>query len=533
MDMTRKQFLATGGRAALGAASALASVRLDAALGRASSFAFLSARDDPTADVLESDAVRRIHRYLEEHQEEHLAKVQAFLRQPSVSSWNMGITECAEMLRGYFKEIGCRRAELVPTAGHPGVFAHYDGAGAAAKTISTYMMYDTQPYEEKAWSSPPLAANRVKMDPFREVIIARGAINSKGPIRAFLNACEAILAVEGKLPLNIVFTCDGEEEQGSPHFHEVLAPYHGLLKGCSAHLVPGPSQDRDGNVQMALGNKGIAYVELECSGRSWGRGPQKMPIHSSRKAVLDSPVWRLVNALSSMVSEDGNTIRIEGYTDAIRPPTEEDLDLINTLLRKFPGRLLASERENVKSWMNGWSVDEAVKHLTFDTSLNIDGIWGGYTGPGVATILPEVARAKIDSRLVPDQTIASAVGMVRSHLDRHGYGDIAVTQLGGGDEWSRTSVTAPVVQAVLAVYRRYGIEPAIWPRSAGSSPQAQYTRAPLDLGAAGGGLGHGGRAHAVDEYFVVEGNDQVAGLVRCEQSIVDILYTYAHWPVAA
>jgi len=88
----------------------------------------------------------------------------------------------------------------------------------------------------------------------------------------------------------------------------------------------------------------------------------------------------------------------------------------------------------------------------------------------------------------------------------------------------------PVVQAVLLVYKHYGIEPAIWPRAAGSSPQAQYTRAPLNLPACSGGLGHGGRAHAVDEYLVIEGNERVAGLVKMEQSIVDVLYAYAYWP---
>ncbi len=86
------------------------------------------------------------------------------------------------------------------------------------------------------------------------------------------------------------------------------------------------------------------------------------------------------------------------------------------------------------------------------------------------------------------------------------------------------------MQSVLSVYKYYGIEPAIWPRTAGSSPQAQYTRPPLNLPACSGGLGHGGQAHAIDEYFVIEGNSQVGGLVRCEQSIVDVLYAYANWP---
>ncbi len=507
--MTRKNFLELGGKAALG------------------SFAFLQAPRGFAADVLESPEIKKIHKHIEDHKREHTAKIQEFLRQPSVSSWNLGIQECAEMLRGYFKQLGCQEAELVKTAGLPGVWGYFNAG--AKKTISHYMMYDTQPFEEKRWSSPPLQANLVKMAPFEQVVMARGAINSKGPIRAFLNACESILAVTGKLPVNIMFTCDGEEEQGSPNFHQVLEPYYNRIKTCSAHLGAGPSQNRDGNVSMALGSKGIAYVELECHGAKWGRGPQKMPIHSSRKAILDSPVWRLVKALSSMVSPDSNKILIDGYYDAIVKPTDEEEMLVKTLIEKFGDRVFASERENVKVWANNWTATEAIRHMVFDTTLNIDGIWGGYTGPGSATILPEKAAAKLDSRLVPNQAIDDQIKLMRRHLDKSGFSDISIQKLGGGDEWSRTSVKAPVVQAVLSVYKKYGIEPIIWLRSAGSSPQAQYTRPPLNLPACGGGLGHGGRAHSDDEYMVIDGNEKVGGLVKCEQSIVDILYAYGNW----
>lgn len=509
MHLTRKEFLRLSGQAALGfipflEAKAAAGIR----------------------DILESERVKKIHKYIADHKEEHLKKIQEHLRQPSVSSWKMGIEECADQMVQYFKNIGCRRVEKVKTDGLPGIFAHYEAGNP--KTISHYMMYDTQPFDEKEWSSPPLAANRVKMDSFPEVIIARGAINSKGPNRAFLNACEAILAVEGKLPVNVVFTCDGEEEQGSPHFHQVLEPYHSYLKKCQAHLNPGPSQNRAGEVSVSLGTKGICYVELESAGKNWGKGPQKMPIHSSRKAILDSPVWRLVKALSTMVSEDSNRILIENYYDAIVPPTEEELMLVNHLVTKFGDKLFASESENVKSYMNNWTAKDLAHHLMFDTTLNIDGLWGGYTGPGVATILPEKAAVKLDSRLVPNQLIDPQADLIRRHLDKHGFSDIKMTKLGGGDEWSRTSVKEPVVQSVLAVYEKYGVEPMIWPRTAGSSPQAQYTRPPLNLPAVSGGLGHGGRAHAVDEYFVIEGTGKLGGLVECEQSIVDILYAFAY-----
>lgn len=479
-------------------------------------------------DILQSDAVRRIHRHIEQNKEDHVRKIQSFLRQPSVSSWNTGIRETAEMVRSFFRELRCKEAELVPTEGYPGVWGFYDAG--APKTISHYDMYDTQPFNEKEWSSPPLEARRVRMGKFPEVIIARGAINSKGPLRAFQNTLQSILAVEGKLPVNIMFVAEGEEEQGSPHFHQILERYQNRLKTCASHLNPGPSQNVDGEVTLSLGNKGIMYVELEAAGAEWGRGPQKMPIHSSRKAVLDSPVWRLVQALASMVEGNGNKILIEGWYDDIQKPTAEQEQLVRSLQQKFRERLFASESENMKAFIDNWSAEEAIRHLFFDTTLNIDGLWAGYTGEGVATILPEKAAVKMDARLIPDQSADRQMEKLRRHLDSHGFTDIKIRKMGGGDEWSYTSPAKPVVQAVLNVYQRYGIEPMIFPWNPGSSPQAQYTRPPLDLPACGGGLGHGGRAHAIDEYFVMEGDGKVGGILECEKSMVDILYAYANWP---
>ncbi|MGH9508999.1 MAG: M20/M25/M40 family metallo-hydrolase [Terriglobales bacterium] len=520
MAVTRREF----SRALSGAAAA------------AGFFAFLDEPRGFAQDVLNSASVRKVHKYIEDHQAEHVTRIQEFLRLPSISSWGWktavagreNMAECLDSLLGMFKRMGCQWQEVAKTDGLPGAAAYYDAG--AKKTISHYFMYDTQPFDEKEWSSPPLAANVVDRPPFGKSILARGSYNSKGPLVSLLNACEAIIAVDGKLPMNILFTCDGEEEQGSPHFHQVLAPYYDRLKKCSAHLSLDPSQNSDGAVEISLGTKGIAAFELEAHGKRWGRGPQNIPIHSSRKAILDSPNWRLIAALRSMFDPETNRILIPNYYDAIVPPTEEEEQLLAAIIQKFGGRALASEKTNAKVWMNNWSDTEALRHLLFDTSLNIDGLWSGYTGPGMATILPEKATCKIDSRLVPNQDIDAHLALIRKHLDKQGFSDLEMRKLGGGDEWSRTSVKTPPVQCALSLYKQYGIEPAIWPRSAGSSPQAQYTRPPLNLAAISAGLGHGGRAHSIDEYLVLEGNDKVAGLARAEQSMVDMLYAYAAWP---
>jgi acetylornithine deacetylase/succinyl-diaminopimelate desuccinylase-like protein len=521
MPLTRKEFLDLAARGAVGATVGPSIFNF---VGRAEAAAAM--------DALTSPEVRKVKDYIAAHKEEHIAAVQRDLRQPSVSSWNKGVKEMADLMVESFRKLGCRDVQLVPTSQPqwPGILAHYDVG--APRTAVVYMMYDTQPWEETRWSSPPLEARRVKeFAGFPEVVVARGAVNSKGPNRFTLNALESIVAVHGKLPVNVIFTCDGAEEQGSPNFHEVLDPWRDRLARADALLGLSPSQQPNGAVSMSLGNKGIMYVEVESHGKRWGRGPQKMPIHSSRKAVLDSPVWRLVEALRSMYDPARNEILIAGFKDDIRPPNEEELELMQVVTTRHRDKLFAGDRENLKVFAHDWTPEEAARHLTFDTTLNIDGIWGGYTGPGTATILPEMATAKIDARLVPNQEVRKQVGLVRAHLDKHGFGDLDVRMMGGGDEWSQTSVKAPVVQAALAMYRQHGIEPMVWPRSAGSSPQWEYTRK-LGLPAGGGALGHGSRAHADDEYIVIEGNDKVAGIVGSEQSMVELIYAFANAPHA-
>ena len=184
MGLSRKEFL----RLSAGGLAAAASGGF---------FAFLDAPKGFAEDVLQSDRIRKIHSHIASNKARHIARVQEYLRQPSVSSWGLGIKECAELLMSYFQRLGSKEVELVKTEGNPGVWAYYDAG--APKTISFYIMYDTQPFDEKEWGSPPLAANIVKMAPFGDVIMARGAVNDKGADAMVFNALDSILEVEGKL----------------------------------------------------------------------------------------------------------------------------------------------------------------------------------------------------------------------------------------------------------------------------------------------------------------------------------------------
>jgi acetylornithine deacetylase/succinyl-diaminopimelate desuccinylase-like protein len=170
----------------------------------------------------------------------------------------------------------------------------------------------------------------------------------------------------------------------------------------------------------------------------------------------------------------------------------------------------------------GWR--EALELLVSRPTVNIEGLVGGYTGPGGKTVLPHRAVAKIDMRLVPDMKIADAVAALKAHLAKRGFGDIEVNVTGGYDPTS-TVASSGLIQAQVAVLKQAGIEPVLWPRNAGSYPGYVFTGEPLKLASGHFGLGHGSGAHAPDEYYVIESsNPKVQGFDGAVMSFVQYLY---------
>ncbi len=463
-----------------------------------------------------------VYDYIDTHIDDHLKSIQRWLQQPSISAQNIGVQEMAEMVRDDMLSLGFKEAELVPTSGHPGVWGFYDSG--AEKTLMVYLMYDVQPVIPDDWRSPPFEANLVETD-LGTAIMARGATNQKGPERTFFNAVEAIIAVEGKLPVNLMVVAEGEEELGSPHFPEIVDKYEDRLRSCMGTFFPMGLQDRSGDIELNLGVKGILYFEMEARGGEKG-GPTRSEIHGSYKAVVDSPVWRLMHALATLTSPDGNTILVPGYYDEVRPPTLEEQALINGILGNWDEGMI-KEALGVKQWIEGDTGKDAMLRYLYDPTLNIDGIWGGYIGMGVKTILPHMATAKVDSRLPPDLRPDEALARIRQHLDAQGFADIIIRQLSGYPS-SQTSVEAPLVQATISVFNKYGHTPNVWPRLAGSAPFYQFTER-LGLPLVMGALGHGSGAHGPNEYMLIQPKEgsSIAGLAEIEKSYVDLLFALA------
>ncbi len=212
--------------------------------------------------------------------------------------------------------------------------------------------------------------------------MGRGAVNQKGPESALLAAIHAYRGAGVKLPVNLVLVAEGEEEIGSPHFPQIVrqAEVAKALARCTGVFMPSAAQGPDGVVTIALGAKGVIECELTVTGEKWGRGPDK-DIHSSNKARVDSPPWHLVQALHTLVGPDGNTPAIEGFAARARPISAAEKAMVAEAARRLD-EAAAKKQLGVSRWIGDASWPEALEMLASRPTVNIEGLVGGYTGPG-------------------------------------------------------------------------------------------------------------------------------------------------------
>ena len=451
--------------------------------------------------------------------------LQDWIGLPSIAAENRGYPQGAEYMATLARDAGFQQVQVVPTAGKPGVFGTLDVG--ARNWLAVYCMYDVKQFDPAEWSSPPLEARLVDKPGLGKVMVGRGATNSKGPQMAFLAALRAYKAAGRKPPVNLVLVCEGEEEIGSPNFPQIVfkPEVQAALQKCLGIIIPLGNQDLDGSVQINLGAKGVVELELVSSGEKWGRGP-KHDVHSSLEAQLDSPSWHLVQALNTLVKADGHTPAVEGFFDKVRPLTATQQKILEDAIPKR-NEAMTKAALGATHWYNDENWHDSLVRLVSQPTINIEGLVGGYTGPGGKTILPHRAVAKIDMRLVPDMTAKGTLELLKQHLAKHGFGDIEVNMSGGYDP-TETPPDAKLVQAMIATYKASGIDPLLWPRLAGSWPGVTFTGAPLKLPAGQFGLGHGDGAHAPDEYWIIDSaNPKVAGMDGAVRSFVEFFQAFA------
>lgn len=456
-----------------------------------------------------------------------LKRLVDWIAHPGIAHENWRMDDAVDHTMKIIRDAGFKGVKKIPTSGQPGVFATLDAG--AKRTLGIYFMYDIKQVDEPKWSSPPFEATLVdKTDPdWGKVLVGRGAVNQKGPEMAFLNAIHAFQKSGTKLPVNLVLVAEGEEEMASPNFHEIIATPEVLkaLRKTEGIIIPSAAQSANGAVTINLGAKGPLEFQLIASAEKWGRGP-KGEVHSSVAAMVDAPAWRLVKALNTLVEPDGHTPAIDGWFENVRPLTAREKELIAQSAASMSEEGMKAAL-GVKTWINDEPWEQALQRLASQPTMNLQGLVGGYTGPGGKSILPGRAEAKLEARLVPNQTKKEAEEKLRAHLKKHGFDDIEVIASGGYDP-TETAEDALIIRAQQAVYQQYGIKAALNPRSAGSWPGSVFTQPPLSKPAGQFGIGHGAGAHAPDEFLLIESRRPgVYGYADASKAFVDYLYAMA------
>jgi acetylornithine deacetylase/succinyl-diaminopimelate desuccinylase-like protein len=453
--------------------------------------------------------------------DENVQRLQAWIREPCIAAENRGYDTGLPFFLQMLRDAGFQKVERVDTSGKPGAFATLDAG--ARKTLGVYFMYDVKQADPAEWSSPPFEGRLVDRPGMGKVIVGRGAVNQKGPEASFLSALHAYRAAKRRLPVNLVLVAEGEEEIGSPHFGEVVRrpDITAALSRTLGIFMPSAEQGPDGEVTIDFGAKGVVELELVASAERWGRGATR-DVHSAYRAQLDSPAFRLVQALATLVTPDGSEPAIDGFAEKARPLSPFELQLV----KRAAARMSEAEEKKLigaKRWLHDEDWEHALQRQCGRPTVNIEGLVAGYTGPGGKTMLPTRAVAKLDLRLVPDMTAEGAVTALKAHLQKRGFGDLEVNVSGGYDP-TTSPPDSPFVKRQEGAYRRAGLDPLLWPRRGGSWPGYLFTGRPLNLPAGHYGLGHGSGAHAPDEYYVIDSsNPRVAGLDAAVNSFVSYL----------
>jgi acetylornithine deacetylase/succinyl-diaminopimelate desuccinylase-like protein len=424
----------------------------------------------------------RIDQFLSSQLEQSLAELSNLCRQPSVSAHNWGLEETAGLVARMLEKRGFA-VRVFPTAGAPIVFA--ERGGRSPRTLLFYNHYDVQPAEPlELWESPPFEPS------LRDgKLFGRGVSDDKGHFVNRLFAIDAVLAAYGELPCGIKFVVEGEEEVSSEHLEEFVHHHKDLLAADACIWEFGAVDSRDVPLQH-LGLRGICYVELSVE-------TANQDVHSGLGgSIFPNAAWRLIWALASLKNEQ-ERILIDGFYDRVRPPSPRDLEYMAALPDNSQEY---RDRYGISGFLNDMvgGVDLRVAEV-FHPTCTICGLTSGYQGPGVKTVLPTKASAKIDFRLVPDQSPQEILQLLREHLDRRGFQDVHITDL-GSEPAARTDPDHPFVTLVVeSAQDVYGAPMQIIPMIGGSGPNYIFIDA-LKLPVVTLGFGYpGAQTHAPNE----------------------------------
>lgn len=389
----------------------------------------------------------------------YIEELKTFCKQPSVASKNIGMKEMHDMVLKKLNGIGAITQSIVVNNSFPYILAELNAPVGAntKKTVLIYNHYDVQPEDPlDEWESAPF-------DPTIKdgKLYARGVSDNKANLLFRIQAIKNILDTTGDLPVNIKWLIEGEEEIGSINMHYLQEKHGDFWKDCDVCVWETGGVNEDNAPELKLGMKGVLYVELSCEFN-------KLDLHSGYACIADSPVWRLVHALATIRDVTGN-VTVDGMYDNAIYPTQAESQLI--VEKVFDPHKFSNEIGIEKTLKSNEDKNEFVKQMYFTATANICGIWAGYTEPkGVKTVLPKKATAKLDFRLIKNQTTNEILDKLRKHLDQRGFDDINIDVL-VNEEAGKSSIENPYIKKCYAVFEEYyKTKPTVIITSLGSGP---------------------------------------------------------------
>ena len=409
--------------------------------------------------------------YLRDRRDEHLRQLDEFLSIPSVSAdpeRRDDVRRAARWIADELTRIGVEQVTIHETTGHPIVTGEWLGAGPSAPTILVYCHYDDQPPDPlDEWVRPPF-------EPRHEEgrIYARGAGDDKGQLFMHLKAVEAWMATSGRLPVNLRFFFEGDEEVGSEPIEDFIAQRAELLAAEVCVVSDGDTFDDDGTPAINHGLRGIAYWEARVHG-------PRHDVHSGQYGGgVDNPANVLVRLLASLTDTHGR-VTVPGFYDRVRDLSDAERAAYAAL--PFDPDEWRDET-GVSAAMDGEPGYSLLERLSARPTFDINGIWSGYTGEGAKTIIPAMAAAKFSTRLVPDQDYREIETLVKRHLESIAPATVRVeVRVIHGGAPALTPLDHPAVgPAARALESGFGKAP-LFQRSGGSVPVVAALDARLGL----------------------------------------------------
>ena len=404
-----------------------------------------------TAPTAEAMPFTRFDRYVDRHARTFVERLQSVCRMPSVAARGTGMRAMAETVEQMMQRVGIGTKSVRVGNGYPIV---YGECGDGPQSYVVYGHYDVQPVGHLSeWSVGPFSAAITDGK-----LYARGASNSKGDLLARLAAIEAYQKTFGKLPVTLRFIVEGEDGLGSPSLYRFAVDHADLMMADGCLWDEGYKDTKERPV-ISLGFKGIQFVELRAHGA-------RSDLHSKWGGIVPNPAWRLVQALATITSPKG-VITIDGFSSKIAPISEEDSEALKSIELDEAGL----KREfRIGGWVRSMKGSTLVKEHIFGPTCTICGIQTGHTEAGVKTVLPSIAIARLDFRLVPDLTPALVLELLREHLDLRGFKDIEIIELGNAPLAKSSSASSVARATIEAANEVYGMTPLVYPMDPSSGP---------------------------------------------------------------